>query len=52
MGEETFGPVKARFSSVGKCQGTEVEKVVGRESSFVEASGGRGDGTGEKGDNI
>ena len=43
MREKTFGSVKAHFPSVGECQGAEVERVVGRRSTFIEARGGRGD---------
>ena len=50
MREEAFGPVKECFPSAGECQGTEVERVVGRGSTFMEASG-KGNGSG-RGDNL
>ena len=39
------------FSSVGECQGPEVERVVRKGSTFMKTSGG-GDGSRGKGDNI
>ena len=44
MGEEVLGSVKSCFPSVGECQGAEVERVVGRGNTFMEASGGGGKG--------
>ena len=50
MGEEAFGPVTVCSPKVGECQGTEVEKVIGRGSTFMETSeGGVGIGMGAKG---
>ena len=50
MGGEAFGPVKAHFLSVGECQCAEVERVIGRGSTFMETSvGGGGMGGGGRG---
>ena len=44
MEGEAFGPVKARFPSVGNVKVLRWERVVGRGSTFMEASGGGGRG--------
>ena len=45
MEGEAFGPVKARFPSVGECQGAEVKKGVW-EREHLHGGNGRGKGDG------